>query len=114
MMWKFVHEAWFFKDRLSVVQGEAVPRHYGVWCGKAEWGAELAISIMQFGGYSYLRYFRDTALGKLSFERMRPCTRLELRSTTSRKRRSSSFTTGRRRKPSLSTSVMPMSNTSAA
>ncbi|TBU40193.1 hypothetical protein BD309DRAFT_1011571 [Dichomitus squalens] len=60
MMWKFVHEAWFFKDRLSVVQGEAVPRHYGVWCGKAEWGAELAISIMQFGGYSYLRYFRDT------------------------------------------------------
>ncbi|TBU22444.1 hypothetical protein BD311DRAFT_676132 [Dichomitus squalens] len=60
LMLKFLQEALFYQDRLSQVQGRGVPRHYGIWFGRAEWGAELVISIMQFGGVSYLDEVRGT------------------------------------------------------
>ncbi|PIL29032.1 hypothetical protein GSI_09080 [Ganoderma sinense ZZ0214-1] len=45
-----VDEAIFHQKYLSSVQGLAVPRHYGVWYGRAEWGSIIGISIIQWGG----------------------------------------------------------------
>ena len=46
-------EALFYRYHLASVQGEAVPRHYGVWEGQTEWGSRTALSIMQWGGSPY-------------------------------------------------------------
>ena len=55
LMARFYKEALFYKRYLSSVEGEAVPKHYGLWYGRTEWGAVVVISIMQWGGLSYIR-----------------------------------------------------------
>ena len=57
---RLYQEALFYKRYLSSMQGEAVPKHYGIWCGVAEWGAKVAISIMQWGGIPYKPCIRKT------------------------------------------------------
>ena len=57
-------EALFYRDHLSVAQGEAVPIHYGIWEGQTEWGSRTAISIMQWGGSPYFGMIKGTKKDK--------------------------------------------------
>ncbi|TBU40188.1 hypothetical protein BD309DRAFT_1003247 [Dichomitus squalens] len=60
LMEKLIDEAIYYKVHLSSVQGEAVPIHYGIWCGITDWDVPVAISIMQWGGRPYLSHIKDT------------------------------------------------------
>ncbi|PIL29024.1 hypothetical protein GSI_09072 [Ganoderma sinense ZZ0214-1] len=57
---KLLNEASYYQNHLSSVQGNAVPIHYGVWKGRTEWGSDMAISIMQWGGVPYLGQIKGT------------------------------------------------------
>ncbi|TBU22438.1 hypothetical protein BD311DRAFT_824097 [Dichomitus squalens] len=60
LMEKLIDEAIYYTVHLSSVQGEAVPKHYGIWCGITDWDVPVAISIMQWGGRPYLSHIKDT------------------------------------------------------
>ncbi|TRM65321.1 hypothetical protein BD626DRAFT_428435 [Schizophyllum amplum] len=52
-------EALFYHQNLGKLQGDAVPKHYGVWYGRTSWGVTIACAIMEWGGMPYSRRFFD-------------------------------------------------------
>ena len=59
-MVKYCDEAIFHQKYLFSIQGVAVPKHYGVWYGRAEWGAVIGVSIMQWGGSPCIERIRKS------------------------------------------------------
>ncbi|KAK0447924.1 uncharacterized protein EV420DRAFT_866276 [Desarmillaria tabescens] len=53
-------EAVFYAHCLPTVQGDAVPRHYGVWEANTSWAGHVVISVMEFSGWSWDRQIRGT------------------------------------------------------
>ncbi|PBK71909.1 hypothetical protein ARMSODRAFT_1002878 [Armillaria solidipes] len=53
-------EAVFYAHCLATVQGDAVPRHYGVWEANTSWAGHVVISVMEFSGWSWSGQIRGT------------------------------------------------------
>ncbi|KAK0236960.1 hypothetical protein EDD85DRAFT_937312 [Armillaria nabsnona] len=53
-------EAVFYAHCLPTVQGDAVPRHYGVWEANTSWAGHVVISVMEFSGWSWSGQIRGT------------------------------------------------------
>ncbi|KAL1747941.1 hypothetical protein HDZ31DRAFT_71945 [Schizophyllum fasciatum] len=48
-------EALLYHVYLGELQGQAVPKHYGVWCGRTPWNTTMACVIMEWGGRPFVK-----------------------------------------------------------